>query len=100
MFYEVLYFQGGIYYFWEHSIDRPGTLRRLLQTFIDATYIWPVIFTGCHVSRDHLTLIKTSGFTDVKGEPFLIPDVGMEWLGFFKCLWYFIKSHQRGQAVK
>jgi len=91
---------GGVYYFWEHSVDGVGTTRRLIQQLLDTLLIWPTLFTGCHISRDHIQFLNSAGFSKVKGDNFHIPDIGLVWGGLFNLLWGGIKSHQCGVAIK
>lgn len=52
---------GGELRFLEHVAARASWMR-LVQRGLDAT-VWPVLFGGCHLSRDIGTAITAAGFT-------------------------------------
>jgi ubiquinone/menaquinone biosynthesis C-methylase UbiE len=64
---------GGQLRFLEHlRADTPGMARaqRLADT------VWPLLFGGCHTSRDTLTAITTAGFQLTSHRRFRLPDPG------------------------
>lgn len=72
---------GGELRFYEHVVahrDRPAAFQR----WLDRSGVWPKLGAGCHVSRDTLAAIESSGF--VLGEhrrfmsgfgPFALPHI-------------------------
>jgi ubiquinone/menaquinone biosynthesis C-methylase UbiE len=62
---------GGQLRFLEHvRAGTPGLVR--VQQFLDAS-IWPVLFGGCHLSRDTATKIEHAGFVIDQLDRFLSP---------------------------
>ncbi|MDX6377477.1 MAG: hypothetical protein QOE98_1780 [Gaiellaceae bacterium] len=72
---------GGELRFYEHVVaDTPR--KAALQRRADDWGIWPRVFGGCHVARDTLAAIESSGFAvervrrfDFKGGPVSIPHI-------------------------
>jgi len=64
---------GGQLRFLEHVRgDSPGLVR--IQRLLDAT-VWPLLFAGCHLSRDTAQAIKEAGFTIDQVDEFLFPQM-------------------------
>jgi ubiquinone/menaquinone biosynthesis C-methylase UbiE len=64
---------GGELRFLEHlRADTPGMARA--QRVADT--IWPLLFGGCHTSRDTLTTITAAGFQLTRHRRFRLPDPG------------------------
>jgi ubiquinone/menaquinone biosynthesis C-methylase UbiE len=64
---------GGELRFLEHVRDPEPGLTRRTQRVLDAT-VWPLMFGGCHVSRDTAAAIEEAGFTVTELERFSIPE--------------------------
>jgi ubiquinone/menaquinone biosynthesis C-methylase UbiE len=64
---------GGEVRFLEHvRAHEPGLTRRT-QRALDAT-VWPLLFGGCHLSRDTVAAIERAGFTVTDLERFWFPE--------------------------
>ncbi|MBT2512980.1 class I SAM-dependent methyltransferase [Arthrobacter sp. ISL-30] len=63
---------GGQLRFFEHVQAESHAMRRV-QYVADATF-WPLLFGGCHTSRDTQTAITTAGFTITQLEKISFPE--------------------------
>jgi SAM-dependent methyltransferase len=52
---------GGELRFYEHVVAR-GRFGRALQAALDGSGVWPHLGAGCHLSRDTVAAIASSGF--------------------------------------
>ncbi|CAI7850933.1 unnamed protein product, partial [Closterium sp. NIES-54] len=77
---------GGSYYFLEHVAAPHGTALHLWQTILDP--LQPLLYDGCHITRNPLPAIKLAGFAAVKAQEVVLPGL---WL---------ISPHVIGKAVK
>lgn len=64
---------GGELRFLEHVRDHEQGFNRRLQRVLDAS-VWPLMFGGCHVSRDTVAAIEASGFTVTELERLHVPE--------------------------
>ncbi|MFC4497120.1 class I SAM-dependent methyltransferase [Streptomyces ovatisporus] len=66
---------GGELRFYEHGLaeDRRSMMR--IQRVLDRT-VWPMLFGGCHTSRDPVGDIGAAGFTDISFRRLLVPKEG------------------------
>lgn len=66
---------GGALHFLEHvRAGTPGLAR--VQRAVDAT-VWPLLFGGCHTSRDTVQAMEDAGFTVTQLEQFRFPESGL-----------------------
>ncbi|EDO41937.1 predicted protein [Nematostella vectensis] len=57
---------GGCYFFLEHVIDKPGTMRRAVQCMLGSvTGIWQLVADGCNPDKDTCQEIHQAGFGSV-----------------------------------
>ena len=56
---------GGTFAFLEHVVDRPRTLRRFIQKFVNFTP-WRYFSDGCNPGRDIGRIIGQAGFSTVE----------------------------------
>lgn len=86
---------GGKFYFYEHIREfdskNHGT-RRMFQTFLSKSGIWPFIFDNCRLDRDMVKALEGAGFSKVDAKRFYAP------IDHF--LWQLIKPSLRGFAQK
>jgi ubiquinone/menaquinone biosynthesis C-methylase UbiE len=64
---------GGELRFLEHVRDPEPGFNRRAQRVLDVT-VWPLLFGGCHCSRDTVGAIEAAGFTITELERFNIPE--------------------------
>ncbi|MFE2009435.1 class I SAM-dependent methyltransferase [Streptomyces sp. NPDC059491] len=65
---------GGELRFLEHgAADSPGLAR--VQRGLDRT-VWPLLFGGCHTSRDPIAALGAAGLTVVSSRSFDLPENG------------------------
>ncbi|UUU35455.1 class I SAM-dependent methyltransferase [Streptomyces sp. CA-210063] len=65
---------GGELRFFEHGRGG-GRAMRTAQRALDGT-VWPLLFGGCHVSRDPVGAIRAAGFEVETVREFLVPEKG------------------------
>ncbi|XP_066946988.1 thiol S-methyltransferase TMT1A-like [Macrobrachium rosenbergii] len=67
---------GGKFLFMEHVHEwdtKTYRARRIIQSLLTVTRIWPFLFEGCILNRDPLPLIRAAGFSQVKAEYLYAP---------------------------
>ncbi|CAL4120878.1 unnamed protein product, partial [Meganyctiphanes norvegica] len=67
---------GGKFFFMEHIQEwdnEAHRTRRRIQTIFTRTGFWPFLFDGCHLNRDPLSAIQSSGFSNVDHKRFYAP---------------------------
>ncbi|MDX3275290.1 class I SAM-dependent methyltransferase [Streptomyces scabiei] len=65
---------GGELRFFEHGRGG-GRVMRTAQRALDGT-VWPLLFGGCHVSRDPVAVIRAAGFETGAVREVLVPERG------------------------
>ncbi|MFF6780652.1 methyltransferase domain-containing protein [Streptomyces sp. NPDC012510] len=65
---------GGELRFFEHGRGG-GSAMRTAQRALDRT-VWPLLFGGCHVSRDPVGAIRAAGFEVEEVRELLMPETG------------------------
>ncbi|CAH3180878.1 unnamed protein product [Porites evermanni] len=59
---------GGRFFFMEHVLGKPWTLRYILQQLVSKSHLWPTLFNGCRCDHETLPFIQRGGFKLVKAE--------------------------------
>ncbi|MEV0095469.1 class I SAM-dependent methyltransferase [Streptomyces sp. NPDC050738] len=67
---------GGELRFFEHVLA-PQRAMATTQRVVDRT-VWPLLFGGCHTSRDTLAAIEAAGFDVVTYRRLTIPEKGLQ----------------------
>jgi ubiquinone/menaquinone biosynthesis C-methylase UbiE len=63
---------GGQLRFFEH-VAASGAVAHRMQRLLDAS-LWPLMFGGCHLSRDTVTAVGVAGFTVSRLDQIRFPD--------------------------
>lgn len=59
---------GGRFFFMEHVLGKPWSLRYILQQLVSKSHLWPTLFNGCRCDHETLPFIQKGGFKLVQAE--------------------------------